>query len=232
VLDTRFGWRHSRWRAWLRINTPTRLYDLGLVVPKARDCGDHDWYNSNGVTEACYHCLAERSRIPFVMDATEVLRVLGALEKAGVRPGVTGGWGIDALLRRQTRPHGDVDLGVPSDAVVVAIEALGTLGYAMTADERPARVVLASTKGKVDLHPIVTLPSGAGVQTGFDGQTFEYPPGSLEAEGEIGGRMVRCGTPDLQVTFHRGYEPREHDRRDMAALARAFDLTLGPPYSG
>jgi lincosamide nucleotidyltransferase A/C/D/E len=166
------------------------------------------------------------------MDATEVLRVLDALEVAGVRAGVTGGWGIDALLRRQTREHGDVDLGVPSDRIDEAIDALGATGYAITADERPARVVLDGAFGKVDLHPIVQLPSGAGVQTGFDGQTFEYPPGSLEAEGEIGGRMVRCGTPLLQVTFHQGYEPREHDRLDMAALAQAFGLTLEPPYSG
>ena len=166
------------------------------------------------------------------MDAAEVLRVLDGLEEAGVRAGVTGGWGIDALLRRQTRPHGDVDLGVPSDAVDMAIERLASLGYLLVVDERPARLVLESALGKVDLHPIVMEPSGAGVQTGFDGQTFQYPPGSLEAEGEIGGRPVRCGTPELQVTFHRGYEPREHDRRDMAALAEAFGLTLDTPYSG
>jgi len=158
--------------------------------------------------------------------------VLRALDGAGVSAGVTGGWGIDALLRRQTRKHGDVDLGVPSQAIDAAIEALRGLGYAIIADERPARVVLSSDGSHVDLHPIVVLPSGAGVQTGFDGQTFEYPPGSLEAEGEIGGRIVRCGTPELQVTFHRGYEPREHDRLDMAALAEAFGLTLEPPYSG
>ena len=165
------------------------------------------------------------------MNAAEVLRVLDALDAAGVRAGVTGGWGIDALLRRQTREHGDVDLGVPSDSVDAAIQALRSLGYTISADERPARIVLESGVGKVDIHPIVMLPSGGGVQTGFDGQTFEYPPGSLEAEGEIGGRIVRCGTPELQVTFHRGYEPREHDRQDMAALALAFGLTLEPPYS-
>ena len=157
--------------------------------------------------------------------------MLDALGAAGVRAGVTGGWGIDGLLRRQTRPHGDVDLGIPSDAVDSAIDALGLLGYEVTADERPARLVLESNDGKVDLHPIVMEASGAGVQTGFDGQTFEYPAGSLDAEGEIGGRIVRCGTPELQMTFHGGYEPREHDRRDMAALADAFGLTLEPPYS-
>jgi len=167
-----------------------------------------------------------------IMGAPEVLRVLDALEAAGVRTGVTGGWGIDALLRRETRTHGDIDLGVTSDAVDAAIAALRRHGYAIATDERPARVVLNGRDGKVDLHPIVMLPSGAGVQTGFNGQTFDYPPGSLEAEGEIGGRLVRCATPALQLAFHRGYPPREHDRQDMAALAEDFDVTLEPPYSG
>jgi lincosamide nucleotidyltransferase A/C/D/E len=166
-----------------------------------------------------------------VMEASEVLRVLDVLEAGGVGAGVTGGWGIDALLRRETRPHGDVDLGVSSDAVDAAIVALRGLGYAIAVDERPARVVLDGPDGKVDLHPILMHASGTGVQTGFNGQTFEYPPGSLDAEGEIGGRSVRCATPALQIAFHRGYEPRENDRLDMAALAEAFDLMLEPPYS-
>ena len=42
------------------------------------------------------------------MGGTEVLRVLDALETAGIRAGITGGWGIDALLRRETRAHGDL----------------------------------------------------------------------------------------------------------------------------
>jgi lincosamide nucleotidyltransferase A/C/D/E len=166
------------------------------------------------------------------MDAAEVLRVLDALDAAGVRSGMTGGWGIDALLRRETRPHGDVDLGIASEVVDAAVSALGPLRYVLSIDERPARVVMRSDRGQVDLHPIVWQDSGTGVQTGLDGETFDYPPGSLDAEGEIGGRKVRCGTPELQVAFHRRYEPRDHDRRDMAALAEAFDLSLPPPYAG
>ena len=46
------------------------------------------------------------------MSGAEVLRVLDALDGAGIRTGITGGWGVDALLRRQTRPHTDLDLGV------------------------------------------------------------------------------------------------------------------------
>jgi lincosamide nucleotidyltransferase A/C/D/E len=164
------------------------------------------------------------------MDAIEVLRVLSVLEAAGVRAGLTGGWGVDALLRRQTRAHGDADLGVPAEAVDTAIDALAGIGYSVSIDQRPARLVLVSAAGQVDLHPIVWGPTGTGIQTGFDGETFEYPPGSLEAEGIIAGQTVRCGTPSLQLAFHEHYLPRDHDRADMAALAEQFGLRLPLSY--
>ncbi len=164
------------------------------------------------------------------MDATEVLRVLAALDAAGVRAGLTGGWGVDALLRRQTRSHRDADLGVAAETVDTTIDTLRGMGYAVTLDQRPARLVLISPAGQVDLHPIVWAPTGTGIQTGFNGETFEYPPGSLEAEGLIAGHLVRCGTPRLQLTFHERYVPRDHDRADMAALAEQFGLHLPPAY--
>ena len=164
------------------------------------------------------------------MKATEVLRVLAVLDASGVRAGLTGGWGVDALLRRQTRLHGDVDLGVPAEAVGAAIDALAGIGYTLSVDERPARIVLVNGMGRVDLHPIVWGPSGTGIQTGSDGDTFEYPPGSLDAEGVIAGQTVRCGTPSLQLAFHEHYVPRDHDRADMAALAAEFGLALPPAY--
>ena len=68
------------------------------------------------------------------------------------------------------------------------------------------------------------------MQTGLAGEVFHYPAGSLDAEGEIAGRQVRCATPELQVAFHAHYEPRDHDRRDMAALAREFGLALPASY--
>lgn len=164
------------------------------------------------------------------MNGAEVVRVLDALEAVGIPAGISGGWGIDALLRRETRPHGDLDLGVGAEDVDRAIEVMRPLGYAVTLDERPARVVLHSDVGQVDLHPIVWDASGAGVQTGLAGELFDYPAGSLDAEGLIAGRTVRCATPDLQLAFHAHYEPRDHDRRDMAALADEFGLSLPPSY--
>jgi hypothetical protein len=41
--DLPFGVRNARWRGWLRVHTPDFLYyRLGFVVPKARDCWNHD----------------------------------------------------------------------------------------------------------------------------------------------------------------------------------------------
>lgn len=62
VGDAPFTARKSRWRTWLRAHTPNVLYHrFGLVVPRARDCGDHDWHNRGDGIDACYHCDVTRS---------------------------------------------------------------------------------------------------------------------------------------------------------------------------
>lgn len=158
------------------------------------------------------------------MDTGEVVRVVTALADAGVAYGITGGWGVDALLRQRTREHEDVDLGVGADQLATAIDALVLLGYVVHLDQRPARVELRSEHGRVDLHPIVWSADGSGVQQGFGDERFDYPPGSLDALGEIDGHAVRCGTPELQMRFHEGYEPTDRDGRDVAALTDGFGL--------
>lgn len=88
------------------------------------------------------------------MDAAEVIRVLDALDDAGIRAGGGGGWGVDALLGRETRRHRDLDLGIPTETVTAAVDVLAPLGYVVTLDQRPTRLVLHSARGLVDLHPI------------------------------------------------------------------------------
>jgi hypothetical protein len=48
---------------------------------------------------------ASVARLPEVVD------VLERLDRAGVPVWLDGGWGVDALVGRQTRPHRDLDLG-------------------------------------------------------------------------------------------------------------------------
>jgi hypothetical protein len=43
-----------RRRTWLRRHLP---YFLARRIPKgSTDCGDHEWYNHDGVVDHCYHC--------------------------------------------------------------------------------------------------------------------------------------------------------------------------------
>jgi hypothetical protein len=45
-----------RWRTKIRRNLPWFLVDIGLAGKGTKDCGDHEWYNADGVVEHCYHC--------------------------------------------------------------------------------------------------------------------------------------------------------------------------------
>src|ERR1700730_3780500 len=68
---------------------------------------------------------------PFTeMTAADVLTVAGTVAEATDRWWIGGGWGVDALVGRQTRKHVDLDLVTSDaagdiDAVVGAITGLG-----------------------------------------------------------------------------------------------------------
>ena len=152
------------------------------------------------------------------MDVAEVHRVLDALAAAGCTAWLGGGWGVDALVGRQTRPHRDLDLLVEAAHLDDALTALGRLAYVVETDWLPVRLEVAAPGGRwVDLHPVTFDDDGNGVQAGPDGTTYDYPAGCL-AGGRIGGREVRCLSVARQLAAHAGYPPREVDRHDVAVL--------------
>jgi RimJ/RimL family protein N-acetyltransferase len=157
------------------------------------------------------------------MGAGEVLRVLRTAAGQGAPVWVAGGWGIDALLGEQTRQHTDLDLAFRADDEPKLLDALSQLGYRVVLDYRPARLALADDHGhEIDLHPVRFDADGSGVQAGFDGDVFRYPPDAFTV-GSIR-RQQACLTAEQQLRFHRGYEPRDHDRQDVARLQAAFGL--------
>lgn len=157
-----------------------------------------------------------------------VLEILDALERAGVSASIGGGWGVDALIGVQTRAHSDLDICIPYEQSDAATEALGALGCRMTLDERPTRFVVAeSGVGSIDVHPLRFLSDGTARLPGLDGTEYVFPVGSLDARGTIGGRSVRCFTPEQQLAGHGGYEPGEDDLWDLELL-REMDPTPEP----
>ena len=152
------------------------------------------------------------------MDVPEVHTTLARLEEAGCSVWVAGGWGVDALVGHQTRPHRDLDLAVDARDESRAVAVLRRDGYQIETDWRPVRVELvAPNRGWVDLHPVVFGVDGHGRQADLGGGHFEYPPDGF-AEGVIAGRRVRCLSAEQQRRFHEGYDPRDIDLHDLAIL--------------
>jgi lincosamide nucleotidyltransferase A/C/D/E len=109
------------------------------------------------------------SSVRTVMTAEDVLSIVAVLRKAEVGIWIAGGWGIDALLREQTRQHRDFDLvhRVSQEPAVVA--ALADAGFVETLDWRPVRFVVTDAVGlEIDLHPLTFAAGGSAVQASPD----------------------------------------------------------------
>ncbi len=166
-----------------------------------------------------------------MMRADDVIEVIDALEDAGVDVWVDGGWGIDALLGEQTRPHDDIDVLIRMEDVDDAVAALKSLGFVMMTDELPQGFVLRGPADRrIDFHPVRFQVDGSGAQAQLNAPDWLYSAAGLLGSGLIGGCQVRCLTPEEQVRTHLGYSPEELDRQDMRVLHERFGVLLPPPY--
>ena len=161
-----------------------------------------------------------------------VLEVLGALQRAGLRVWLDGGWGIDALLGEQTRDHEDVDIVVEFDRLDDVLRAVARLGFVLVEDHLPTRAVLRSpAASQIDIHPVIFDEDGCGWQrhAAPDGTDCPYPASGF-GQGLLLGTTVPCLTPELQVEHHRGYAPESAIDSTWPRSPNAFGLALPEPY--
>jgi lincosamide nucleotidyltransferase A/C/D/E len=140
------------------------------------------------------------------MAFEQLLTVLGAVRTVGCRFWLEGGWGVDALVGRQTRPHRDVDIDIDGVFESEVLAALNGLGYTIETDWRPNRVELAASgRGWVDVHPLVVDELGNARQAALGGGWHEFPRWFFTV-GRLGDVPVRCFTVEAQRLFHTGYD--------------------------
>ncbi|HEY3542576.1 MAG TPA: hypothetical protein VGK79_08535 [Gaiellaceae bacterium] len=153
------------------------------------------------------------------MSAEDAAAILDRLEGAGLSVWVDGGWAVDAAAGRQTRPHDDLDLVAPREEIPALERELAALGYERAGGAPPMSFESVDALGRqVDVHPIA--PDGEYALR--EGGTWHYPLEGLTGRGTIGGRVVRCLTPAVQLVCHAGYEPIDLDRHrhDLGLLER------------
>jgi len=161
---------------------------------------------------------AGRGRDPQTeMSAEDAVAILDRLEGAGLTVWVDGGWAIDAVAGRQTRPHDDLDLVARLDEVPALEQELAALGYERAGGAPPCSFESVDAEGRqVDVHPI----ADDGAYRLREGGVWHYPLAGLEGRGTIGSRAVRCLTVEAQLYCRSGYDPVDPEKheRDLALL--------------
>lgn len=162
------------------------------------------------------------------MSENDAVEILNDAERHGISVFLDGGWGVDALLERQTRDHNDIDLFIEKDQGEKFIALLKQKGFHEIRKDytTPAHTVWQDAEERVvDLH---LYEPGENGTFWFEGNS--YPAETFSAVGRIAGREVRCIPPREQQLFHCGYEWDENDAHDVHLLCACFGLSLPDEY--
>jgi lincosamide nucleotidyltransferase A/C/D/E len=161
------------------------------------------------------------------MDAAHSILVIDAMRSRGVTAWVHGGWGVDALLGKQTRAHDDLDLVIQLSDWPKIVAAMTRLGYRVAQGAPPTNTVLLDGAGhQVDLHPVRFAPSGDGIYRMENGDDWTFPAAGFAGHGRIGIREVRCLTPEIEVLTRAGYELDADDWHDLDGLHERFGVAI------
>ena len=171
-----------------------------------------------------------------MVNTKDAIKLYKHLQAHDISVWLTGGWGIDALLGEQTRPHKDLDVLMLLDDVYKLCQLLAEDGYRLkqiweenrwTTDsdqiQIPTAFVLRNPNSReLDAHAIRLDGQGNGVPVWEDPDDFIFSNQDLTTIGWIDGVAVKCITPEMQIRTHLGYQlPKEH-QQDLALLHEKF----------
>lgn len=161
------------------------------------------------------------------MSGEIVIQLLQLCQQHGINVVVDGGWGVDALLGKQTRSHHDLDIALEHKDTPELRTLLAAQGYREVSrkDSWEHNFVLGDSLGhEVDVHSYICDAHGTPISG------VAYPRASLTGRGSIQGYPVACIEPEWQVRFHTGYPLDEQDYRDVSALCKHCGLPLPAEY--
>lgn len=163
-----------------------------------------------------------------MLSADNAVALCQLLEQANIGFWVMGGWGVDALLQRQTRPHKDLDiLATLGDLprLQALLDERGFTRKLVWAESRwvevesrrlPTAFVAADNQGReLDVH-IIEATTGGSIIQHFD-PPWPFPT-DIAAQGRISGVAVRCVSRETQIAMHTGYSLPESHLRDLELL--------------
>jgi lincosamide nucleotidyltransferase A/C/D/E len=168
----------------------------------------------------------------FAMEEKDVIDLYCKLKNLDIKIWIDGGWGVDALVGRQTRFHKDLDLAIQQKDIPVFLKLLEAQGYKEIKLDiaRPHNFVLGdNNKREIDVHVIVLNDKGDGIYgPAKNGEV--YPAAALIGKGKICNLEVDCISPEYVVKFHTGYDLKEKDYKDVLTVCKKYDLKIPNEY--
>ena len=180
-----------------------------------------------------------------MVTAEDVVEIYKKLSANGIKVWLTGGWGIDALLGKQSRPHKDLDVIMLLDDMIRMTELLSEDGYELDTlwsenrtakdskgNETATAFVLKDAEGReFDAHAMTIDEQGNGIPAWDEEENFIFTKEDLSGEGKISVCAVQCITPESQKVCHSGYEIPEKQIRDVELLHEKFRVGYPDGYS-
>lgn len=167
------------------------------------------------------------------MTAGAVVQVYQEMLAKGVTLWLDGGWGVDALLEKQTRNHGDLDIVIQKKDVATLTGYLVDKGYwqIRRGDTTAHNFMFGNADAQfIDFHVIELAENGDGIYGPKEAGVF-FPADSLTGEGRVNELTVRCIAPEWVVKFHNsGYPLRDKDVHDVLAVCQKFGLPVPTEY--
>lgn len=175
-----------------------------------------------------------------MVTSEDVINIYKRFTDQGIRIWLTGGWGIDALLGKQTRQHKDLDVLMLVDDVAPMQERLAREGYQLkelwsenlwTVDTKGGKTdtafVLRDPEGReLDVHAMRLDDQGNALPAWNVDAGFFFKPHDLAGMGTIDGYPVSCQSAENQIACHTGYLLPDYQWNDLAQLAAKFGLEI------
>ncbi len=163
-----------------------------------------------------------------MLASDDALVLCAMLARNNVRYWLIGGWGVDALLGRETRTHKDLDILILLEDLPKLHNVLGSGDFrekliweesCWLGDEgtrSPSAFVSVDGHGReLDVH-VIGLGADGGISQYYD-NPWAFPP-SVFAAGIIAGTAVPCVSVETQLAMHAGYEIPDAQQRDLKLL--------------
>lgn len=155
-----------------------------------------------------------------VISAKFVSGFIQNLSALGVEVWLDGGWGVDALLGLQSRPHDDLDIVVADKDLRKALNMLEEDGFVPV--PRPDtclwNFVLGDADGRdVDFHVVAFDEAGNGIY-GPPENGEAYPAEAFSGRGFVNGVPVKCMSATSQIANKQDHELRDKDHHDLRLL--------------